>query len=230
MLTRNPMRIIAVVLPLMAGLAFGQGLTDKGVKVGLNLANVGGGDATKDELGGDPAMKFGFALGGYATFDFGLPVLIRPEVMFAQKGYKIESSETEEDLTIDLKGTFGLNYLDINVLAVYPVSDQIHVFAGPSISPFLSGKAKMEADISFEGEIDPIWRALLDELGEGLNIEEDIESDDLNGMDIGFIIGAGYNLGAINLVARYSLGLKNAYDEDTDMKNNVIQIVVGYGF
>lgn len=237
MLTRHPMRLTVVMLPLMAGLAFGQGLTEYGAKAGLNLANIGGGDVKEDTN-----MKLGLALGGYATFDFGLPVLIRPEVMFAQKGFKIEESETVEGMTIgmtyDLKYTFGLNYLDINALAVYPVNDQIRVFAGPSFAPFLSGKSKTEVDISVEGEIDPILQAFIDVMEEPFPVEEDIESDEMNGMDIGFIIGAGYNLGAVNLEARYSLGLKQAYKEEydpgimkvKDVKNNVIQIIVGYGF
>ncbi len=229
MLTRNSMRMIAVVLPLMAGLAFGQGLTDKGVKVGLNLANVSG---DVEEL--DIKMKLGFALGGYATFDFGLPVLIQPEVMFTQKGFKADGSETVDGITLDVKSTTGLNYLDINALAVYPVNDQIRVFAGPSFAPFLSGKGKAEVDISVEGEIDPILQAIYDEMEEELTGEIDIESDDMNGMDMALIFGGSYALtlpfGDIAVEARYSLGLKNAFDAVAVTKNNVIQFIVGYGF
>ena len=230
MLTRHPPRLTVLVLALMAGLAFGQGLTGFGATVGLNLANIGVGDATKDELGSDPAMKFGFALGGFATLDLGLPVLIRPEVIFSQKGYRTEVSVTEGGITIDLKGTFRLNYLDINALAVYSISDQISIFAGPSISPYLNGKGKLEVDISIEGDADPILQAIVDALEEELTGEEDIESDDMNGMDFGLIVGAWYNLGRITIEARYSLGLKKAIDEDFDAKNRVIQIMVGYGF
>ncbi|MCH7858805.1 MAG: hypothetical protein IID14_03785, partial [Candidatus Marinimicrobia bacterium] len=73
--TRNPIGLSVVVLALMMGAASGQGLTDKGVKLGLNLANVGG--EFLDDV--DPIMKLGFALGGYATLDFDLPVVIQPE-------------------------------------------------------------------------------------------------------------------------------------------------------
>lgn len=218
------MRHTVVMLPLMAGLAFGQGLTGFGAKVGLNLANVDGDDKE------DTNMKLGLALGGYATFDFGLPVLIQPEVMFTQKGFKMDASETGEGITVDVKSTTVLNYLEINALAVYPVNDQIRVFAGPSFAPFLSGKGKMEVDISVEGEIDPILQALFDEM-EG---EIDIESDDMNGMDMALIFGGSYTLtlpfGDIAVEARYSLGLKNAFDAVAVTKNNVIQIIVGYSF
>lgn len=214
MLTKHPLWLTVLVLPLMAGLAFGQGLTGFGAKAGLNLANIGGADATKDSLGADPDMKLGLALGGYATFDFGLPVLIQPEVLFSQKGYKIDVSEDFFGETLSIAGAIGLNYLDINLLAVYPINDQISVFAGPSLGQFLSGKSELTVEIG----------------GESDTVEEDIESDDMNGMDYGLIIGGGYNLGMLSVEARYSLGLKKAINEDLDMKNNVIQVMVGYSF
>jgi len=211
--TKNLMRL-GIVLATMLGLAFGQGLTGFGAKVGLNLANIGGSDVTKDHLGADPDMKLGFALGGFATFDFGLPVLIRPEVLFSQKGYKIDVSEDFFGETLSLKGADGLNYLDINLLAIYPINDQISVFAGPSLGLFLSGKSEATVKIGSVSE----------------TTEEDIKSEDMNGMDFGLIIGGGYNLGMVNVEARYSLGLKKAIDEDFDAKNNVIQVMIGYSF
>ena len=177
---------------------------DFAVGGGLNLANIGG-DDTKDL---DPTMKIGVALGGSATFDFDLPVLIRAEVLFSQKGYKYE--ESEEGYSVE--ASIGINYLDINPLAVYTVNDQISVFAGPSLGMFLGGKTEFTVEL----------------LGESETEEEDIESDDMNGMDFGLIFGGGYNLGIVTVEARYSLGLKNAYDEDSDVKNNVIQILVSY--
>ena len=207
---------------LMVGLAYGQGMTGKGAMVGLNLATVGGSDA-KDP---DPKTKIGFALGGYADFDFGLPVLIRTEVLFSQKGYKLEDEEDFLGTTISIEGDFGVNYLDINPLAVYSINDKLSVFAGPSLGLFISGKSELTLKIA----------------GEGSTISVDLDSDDMNGMDFGLIIGGGYNLGMVNIEARYSLGLKSAYKGDTsddpdvvkievlDQKNNVIQIVVGYAF
>ena len=205
MLTKHPLWLTVLVLPLMAGLAFGQGLTGFGAKAGANLANIGGSDAE------DAKMRIAFAVGGYATFDFGLPVLIRPEVLFLQKGWKID--ESVEGVSIE--ATIGLNYLDINPLVVFPINDQISVFAGPSIGLFLSGKS--EVTVKFGGESE--------------TFEEDVESDDMTTMDVGLIIGGGYNLGMVNVEARYSLGLTNAFEgEQIDIKNNVIQVIVGYSF
>lgn len=222
MLTRHPLRLTVLMLALMAGLAFGQGLTGFGVKAGLNLANVSGEDVGEV----DPIMKLGFAVGGSATFDFGLPVLIRPEVLFSQKGYEINEEETVLGQTFSVEADFGVNYLDINLLAVYAIGDKINVFAGPSLGLFLSGKTKIK--VAFAGE--------------SVEEEVDIESDGINGMDMGLMLGAGYNLGAIGVDLRYSLGLKEAYKADTsldpdivkmevvDIKNNVIQVIVGYSF
>ncbi|MCH7732529.1 MAG: PorT family protein [Candidatus Marinimicrobia bacterium] len=185
-----------------------QGITGKGVKVGLNLANVAGDDVE------DANSKIGFAVGGYLTYEINEKLSIQPEVMFSQKGYKIEEKLDFFGVTMSMKGTIGLNYLDVNPLVVYSLNENLRVLAGPSFGLFLNGKSKIELDIDGESEEE----------------EEDIESDDLNGMDFGLIIGAGYNLGIVEVEARYSLGLKNAYDEDIDMKNNVFQIVVGYSF
>jgi len=202
MLTRNPMRIIAVVLFLITGLVSGQGLTSKGVIAGLNLANVSGEDTEDLDL----TMKPGLAVGGYATFDFGLPVAIRPEVIYSQKGFTWDFTL----LGIDVESTSAVNYIDINALTVYTINDQIGIYAGPSFGLFAGGKITVTAG--------------------GEKETEGITSEDMNGMDIALIIGGSYNLGVVTVEARYSLGLKNAYDADDDMKNNVIQIIVGYGF
>jgi len=196
------MRIIAVVLFLITGLVSGQGLTSKGVIAGLNLANVSGEDTEDLDL----TMKPGLAVGGYATFDFGLPVAIRPEVIYSQKGFTWDFTL----LGIDVESTSAVNYIDINALTVYTINDQIGIYAGPSFGLFAGGKITVTAG--------------------GEKETEGITSEDMNGMDIALIIGGSYNLGVVTVEARYSLGLKNAYDADDDMKNNVIQIIVGYGF
>ena len=95
---------------------------------------------------------------------------------------------------------------------------------------FTNGKAKVEWQFTFEGDVDPEVQAIYDELEEELSGEDDVASGDMNGIDFGLIVGAGYNLGTITLEARYSLGLKEALNENVDLKNNVIQVVLAYSF
>lgn len=197
--TINRLKIAVLILSVVT-FASGQPLTGYGPKLGLNLANVGGDDA-KDP---DPSMKIGAAVGGFATLDFDLPVTFQLEGLYSMKGYVLEEGGD--------KFTVAVNYLDINLLVVYNINESISVFAGPTISPFIGGKTTFDPDPE--------------------NWGGDIESDDMNGMDFGLTLGGGYGLalpfGDIVVEARYSLGLKKAYDEDWDLKNNVIQIMVGY--
>lgn len=195
----NILKLMVITLSL-ASLALGQGMTGFGAKAGLNLANGGG-----DDIPDDVKMKIGFAVGGFATFDFGLPVLIQTEVLYSQKGWKVEESNEG----IDISGSVTLNYIDINPLALYPINDQINVIAGLNLALPLGGKSKWEYS---------------DEEG-----EDDIEADELNGMEFGLIVGGSYKVGPVNVEARYNLGLKSA-DEDDDIKNNVIQIMAAYSF
>ena len=204
---------------LMGGLAYGQGLTGYGAKVGLNLAIVS--SDTLETYGIDTKMRLGFAVGGYATFEFGLPVFIQAEVLLSRKGCNWESELELFGTTTTFKGDAVLNYIDINPLAVYPINDNIRVFAGPSIG--LSIGAKVNVDGGAE--------------------DQDIEVEDINGVDVGLIIGASYRLsllfGDLEVEARYSLGLENASKltngnvellDIKDFRNNIIQIIVGYAF
>ncbi|MEE9465421.1 MAG: porin family protein, partial [Candidatus Neomarinimicrobiota bacterium] len=198
---------------LAASLAIGQGLSGYGAKAGLNLANISGDDVTEDKMGAETSMNLGFAVGGYATFDLGLPVLIQPEVMFSQKGYRSKLGENFGEYAAAQKDVV-LNYININPLAIYSINEKSEVFAGPSLGLFLNGKQKI----------------LMTQNGEPVFPDVDIKSENMNGMDIALVLGVGYTLilplGDINVEARYSLGLKKAWDEDLEWKNNVIQIIV----
>ena len=199
--TINRLKIAVLILSVVT-FASGQPLTGYGVKLGLNLANIGGSDV--DDIDPAPSMKLGAAVGGFATLDFDLPVTFQLEGLYSMKGYVLEEGGD--------KFTVAVNYLDINVLVVYNINESISVFAGPTISPFIGGKVTFDPDPG--------------------DFSEDIDSDDMNGMDFGLTFGGGYGLtlpfGDIVVEARYSLGLKKAYDDGSDVKNNVIQIMVSY--
>lgn len=220
---KNLLRITILIL-MVTGIALGRDLTGYGVKVGLNMAKV---------IDAEVAAKTnpGLALGGFAIIDLDLPLFIHPEVMFSQKGYKWELVGDFDEYTSELKYTHRTNYIDINILVVYPVNDRVFAFVGPYISPFLSGKAKTEVNYSAKGEISPVMQAWFDEMEEENSGEEDIESDDANGMDMGFVIGFGYDFGTINLEARYGIGLRRTKKiEGPSHLNSVIQIIAGYRF
>jgi len=123
--------VAGFLVPAIAGAEIS--LTGKGVKLGLNLANISGSDASDDAK-----MNLGVALGGYGTFTVNEAFAIQPEVLYSQKGSK------EGDVY------FNLSYLDIPVLAKWTPAVQGEVkpflFAGPSIGLLLSAEAEMDGD------------------------------------------------------------------------------------
>jgi hypothetical protein len=91
-----------------------------------------------------------------------------------------------------------LNYLAIPVMFKYGLGEQFNIQAGPQLGLLLS--------------TDP----------------SEIK-DFLKGTDFGLNFGVGGTFGKFSADARYSLGLANINDDDSgDIKNNVIQISLGY--
>ena len=93
---------------------------------------------------------------------------------------------------------YKLSYLAIPVMFKYQLGDMFNVQAGPQLGLLLS--------------TDP------SELKDGLK-----------GTDFGLNLGLGATFSKFSVDARYSLGLSNINDaDDGDIKNNVIQISLGY--
>ena len=107
-----------------------QGLTAKGIKGGLNLANFSGSDADIGDI--SPSMVTKFAVGGFLNFEVNKQFSIRPEVYYSSKGAKYEAGGDELTITT--------NYIDIPVLAVYNASEQFGLFAGPQVGFYLNGE------------------------------------------------------------------------------------------
>jgi len=215
-------KVVTMMMVLLLGVMFtntlsAQGITDKGVKVGLNMAKFTGDDS---DFGGemDPGFALGFAVGGFLTYSMNDQMSIRPEFLYSVKGSKYEESEGGETVTLNM----AMNYLDIPILGVYSVQDNINVFAGPYFGMFLGGKMKME----YAGESE----------------EEDIEKED-TANDFGLVFGGSYGINDnITIEARYTLGMKtidkepddweSSYGdyEESDIKNSALQIMVNYSF
>ncbi len=93
---------------------------------------------------------------------------------------------------------YKLSYLAVPVMFKYALGDMFNVQAGPQLGLLLS--------------TDP------SELKDGLK-----------GTDFGLNLGLGATFSKFSVDARYSLGLSNISDVDGgDLKNNVIQISLGY--
>ncbi len=197
--------VIAIVcVTLGAGVSHAQ-LLQYGLKAGLNIASLSG-----DEVD-DLDSRMGLAVGGYLSVPVAPSFSIQPELLYSMKG----ASDSFAGVDVTLK----LDYLEIPVLAKYtfglpgaPVKPSI--FAGPALGLKLSSKVKVE--------------------GFGESEEEDLE--DVKDTDFGLVFGAGlaFNLGSnsVGVDVRYNLGLTSIDDtgEGFDVKNNVISLMVSFGF
>lgn len=195
---------VLLLFTLGGGTAHAQ-LLQYGIKGGLNIASLSG-----DEMD-DLDSRMGLAAGAYLSVPVVPSLSIQPEVLYMMKGATESFNGT--DVTIQL------DYLEIPILVKYSFGvpgapARPSIFAGPAFGLNLSSKVKAEAG--------------------GESVEEDLE--DIKDTDLGLVFGAGlafhlsgYSLG---LDVRYNLGLTSIDDtgEGFDVKNNVISLLVSFGF
>ncbi len=100
--------------------------------------------------------------------------------------------------------TLQLDYVSVPIMAKYFVAEGLSLEAGPQVA--FNVKAQWEMD----GETEDI--------------------DDVESVNFGAGLGLGYQLPqGIFFQARYNLGFSEIV-QDSDMKNNVMQLSVGYFF
>lgn len=192
-----------------------------GIKGGVNFADLGGDDAELIFDGGGSGdfeipieARTGIVAGGFALIDFDGPFALQPEVLYVQKGAKVEIEFLEETASSTLK----LDYIEVPVLAKFqiPLEGSIapNIFAGPAVA----------FNITAEQE------------GEGPDGSETTDlSEVISTTDFGLQVGAGVDFdagpGTIMLDAWYELGLSSIPSEgDADIKNQGIRITAGFGF
>lgn len=180
-----------------------------GLKAGLNIANLSGDDA------GSPDSKTGFAFGGFFMYQFSPMFAIQPEAYYTMKGAtdKMDFQGTTVDLT------YTLDYIEIPVLLKFIIPVQGSgvkpaIFAGPFLGINTTAKVKAE----YQGE----------------SQEEDIEDTKSTefGLQFGGGIGFPVGKGELGIDIRYILGLSTIDDsaDEADVKNNVINVNLYYGF
>ncbi|MFH1352755.1 MAG: porin family protein [bacterium] len=193
-----------------------------GVKAGLNFANLSpdpAGEYWEGYYGGYPcsdsyayAYKItgGIALGGFAVYKVNDNLSIQPELLYTQKGAKVEWTDTfkYEDWMYQYTETYSgecdveLNYIEIPVLVKYSISPggdiRPFVFGGPALGILMGAKAD----------------------------SEDIKSD-CKSTELSIVLGGGVDYGIYSVDLRYSMGMTKVFNEG-DEKNSVISLMVGY--
>lgn len=213
------MVVLSVLLLATAVLAQdeGKGLTAKGFKAGVNIANITGSDVDDfmDVLsyfaGASLSNKtlMGFSFGGFVTYNFSPTVALQPELLYSMKGFTITAEGEDED--VDVK----MDYIEIPVLFKFMFGKgtaKPYLFAGPSLGILVSSKMKSGGE---SVDAKDLWKTT----------------------DVGVVFGGGVGFplgqGALSLDGRYTMGVTNtpdAGDADINIKNSNISFMVGYGF
>ncbi|TXK47425.1 PorT family protein [Pontibacter qinzhouensis] len=164
-----------------------------GIKGGVNFSQLRGSD--KDMLGSISGHT-SFHAGVFAQFAFSDAFSIQPEVLYSRRGYERNDS------------TFRFDYLNVPILAVFNVTENISLHAGPQIGILMSGKRG----------------------------GSEIDLAPYNTFDYGAAAGIEAKISWLRLGARYFLGLTDLRKENAlgqkineDIKNGVFQVYLGIG-
>ncbi len=204
--------LLLLILTTTFGLAYAQ-QSSFGIKAGMNISRISGPDAIDSA---DPLL--GVHAGVTMRFFLSNSLVIQPELLFTQKGYRYTSnSDGVETKTIN-----SIDYVELPVLAKFNIafSDfQIQPYGGLFAAYNVYSKEKQT--ISSEGT-------------STTNLVD--ISDQINKLGYGFLVGADVAfLEKYTLGARYDFGLSEIFKNGTpeagsDVKNGVFMLSLGYLF
>lgn len=188
-----------------------------GVMAGVNYAKWNQDPESSEVTFG---YKAGLLVGGFLGVQLNDAFSIEPQVLFSQKGTKVNGTGTKSSL----EGSVRINYIEVPVLAKFwiPISDaqvKPFIFVGPEIE-FKVGCTAEGAIIAVTGSVDC----------------DQSPQDKIKSTDFGATAGAGIQFmmagQAVRVDARYTLGLTNINDtgDSRDIKNRAFAATVGLGF
>jgi hypothetical protein len=191
--------IVALLVLLCPVTSFGQS-TRLGVRGGL----------TTSSFTGDPDTDFMWKTGFTAGFPIALRlndyVFLQPEILFTKKGAR--ASEVIEDTPLDL--TFSISYLE------FPLFLKFTPVPGNTVRPFMAGGpyAAMNIDARVRYQI------------QGSSTEQSNQDDSVGQYDFGAGLALGvdmdWNFRTFTLEARYTAGLSNLVENESDPKRNAV--------
>lgn len=201
---------------LVAALAvLGMSQTDAqvkfGVKAGPQITNLIG-----DDSGDDRQAKVGVNVGAYANIRFSEQLAFQPELQYSLQGNKYTEREEILGTTYKYENKANLSYINLPLMLKWYAYDGLNFEFGPQVGFNVGAKYKTTAiATNSEGTV---------------TTESDGDIDDIETVDFGLNIGAGYELPmGLNFGLRYTHGLTDIV-KDRDVKNSVIALGIGYTF
>jgi hypothetical protein len=195
------------------------------VKGGLNLANVSFSDDSGLLEGEDTDTdtRTTFHIGATADFPLGNVLSFQTGLIYQNRGFSQEYSETVDGVMANAKISQQVAYLDIplTLKANFDLGSLgAYVYGGGYVGIGLAGELEIELD-------SPVF---------SFSDSEDLEfgeDGDVNRLDYGALIGAGVEFNSIFVEVSYGLGLANLIPDpidDESAKNRLLSLSVGYRF
>lgn len=196
--------------------------TRTGMKIGVNFASLTGSYLQLSGPGAgfyevEVGARTGFAIGGYAVLPLSAPVFLQPEILYVQKGARIEITGLSSGT-----GTVRAGYLEAPILLRFeiPIDESTQ---GMQVQPYILGGPTIGARLHAGSEA----------TGDAF-VEEDF-GDVANILDIGLTAGAGvgYETAAGTAVAevRVALGVSDVISSSDDSaRTRGIMMTVGFIF
>ena len=216
-------RIFLVTTLLFLGFFSAQAQFTVGLKAGLNYANITGKLGTTPEY--DRDRKLGFNAGFIANFEATNILSVQPEILYSTKGYKVEDSQTKDDLTTDITVNSKFNYIDLPVM-VQVHSGQFYVEAGPQVS-FLVNQETKTREVITRTRTNLIGGTQEEEVSDKTTTAK--QKDLFKSPEMGYGVGLGFKSPskATSFGIRYSQNLGGMLkDSKNDAKNSLVQLSI----
>lgn len=149
-------------------------------------------------------MKAGFNVGVVTEYRFCDKFAVGPELLYSTQGCSIDMPGMDEDGESNSdKLKINAQYINLPIMLKYYVIENLSINLGPQLGYAVSVKGKIGS--------------------------HKMDYPGVKKFDVALGVGATYHFGSIFADARYNYGLTKVV-ENTNMKNSVIQIGVGYKF
>ncbi|ALD20190.1 hypothetical protein AM218_01765 [Hymenobacter sp. DG25A] len=121
---------------------------------------------------------------------------VQPSLLFSQKGFKIDYSESDRGYTFHVETSSRLNYLELPINFVYTVGGEegFQVFAGPYAAFGISGKYNYKATLTGNGTDESQSNEA------DIHYSNKIKNNDnvyYRALDAGLNAGIGYKVGPV---------------------------------
>lgn len=204
----------------IGGPALAQSPISVGPLVGINFSDIAGDDFA-DEFG-DTSSRFGLAAGGFAEFGVSDRLAIRPEVVYTQKGAKVD-----EPVAVTAK----LDYVQVPVLAKVMLGA---AGAGPRFNILLGPAFGFSAGCALDVDAPLVVVAEGPSFATAASMVE-VDCDDLGigskGVEVAGVLGVGVDLRRFTFDVRFDRGFTGIFDVDeVDSKHQAISMRAGYKF